>query len=418
MPRKTALEALERFRRDGAWSRQVLAALTKKNGLDGRDSALAARLFYGTVQNLALLDFYIGCYAKGKLEPKVRDILRLGAYQLLFMDKIPASAAVNQSVMLCRKAGYDRAAGLVNAVLRRLGDNKNALPPIPGEGTAAYLALRYSHPQWLVEELMALRGYEGAQAVLAADNAETPIYIQTNTLKTTSQALANDLKAVPHETIEGCLLLTQGGDFTQSEAFQKGDFYVQDPAARMAVIAADPQPGMRVLDTCAAPGGKSFAAAIAMKNQGQVDARDISDAKLNLVMDGADRMELTCIHCQAGDARDIQGGDYDVVMADVPCSGLGVIRKKPDIRYREKAELDRLPELQQELLESIATAVKPGGRLLYSTCTWRPRENGAVVERFLQTHPDFEKTQERTFWPDLDGTDGFYICRLERKNRI
>jgi 16S rRNA (cytosine967-C5)-methyltransferase len=149
-----------------------------------------------------------------------------------------------------------------------------------------------------------------------------------------------------------------------------------------------------------------------------VDARDISDAKLNLVMDGADRMELTCIHCQAGDARDIQGGAYDVVMADVPCSGLGVIRKKPDIRYREKAELDRLPELQQELLESIATAVKPGGRLLYSTCTWRPRENGAVVENFLQTHPDFEKTQERTFWPDLDGTDGFYICRLERKNKI
>jgi 16S rRNA (cytosine967-C5)-methyltransferase len=155
-----------------------------------------------------------------------------------------------------------------------------------------------------------------------------------------------------------------------------------------------------------------------MGDKGQVDARDISDAKLNLVMDGADRLGLACISCQAGDARDISGGDYDVVIADVPCSGLGVIRKKPDIRYREKAELDRLPELQLELLESIAQAVKPGGRLLYSTCTWRQRENGAVVEAFLQSHPQFEKTLERTFWPDLDGTDGFYICRMERKNRI
>jgi 16S rRNA (cytosine967-C5)-methyltransferase len=175
---------------------------------------------------------------------------------------------------------------------------------------------------------------------------------------------------------------------------------------------------MRVLDTCAAPGGKSFAAAIAMEDRGQVDARDISDAKLNLVMDGADRLGLRCISCQAGDARDITGGDYDVVIADVPCSGLGVIRKKPDIRYREKRELDQLPELQQELLESIAGAVKPGGRLLYSTCTWRQRENGAVVDSFLQSHPQFEKTLERTFWPDLDGTDGFYICRMERKNEI
>jgi 16S rRNA (cytosine967-C5)-methyltransferase len=395
-----------------------MGALTKKNGLDSRDAALAARMFYGTVQNLALLDFYIGGFAKGKLEPKVRDVLRLGAYQLLFMDKIPASAAVNQSVQLCRKAGYDRAAGLVNAVLRRISTQKDNLPPIPGEGTAAYLAVRYSHPQWLVEELMALRGYEGAQAVLAANNGETPIYIQTNTLKTTPEALAQQLGATAHDTIPGCLLLTAGGDFTQSEAFQKGLFYVQDPAARMAVMAADPKPGMRVLDTCAAPGGKSFAAAIAMENQGQVDARDISDAKLNLVMDGADRLGLSCISCQAGDARDITGGDYDVVIADVPCSGLGVIRKKPDIRYREKQELDRLPELQQELLESIARAVKPGGRLLYSTCTWRQRENGAVVEAFLQSHPQFEKTLERTFWPDLDGADGFYICRLERKNEI
>ena len=359
MPRKTALEALERFRRDGAWSRQVLNALTKKNALDGRDSALAARLFYGVLQNLALCDYYIGLYAKGKLEPKVRDILRLGVYQLLFMDRVPDSAAVNQSVLLCRKAGYDRASGLVNAVMRRISREKDALPEIPGKGTAGYLAVQYSHPQWLVEELISLKGYEGAEAVLRADNDPVPVYIQTNTLKTTPEDLAKALGGRMHDSVPGCILLENPGDFTKMDAFADGWFYVQDPAARMAVIYADPKPGMKVLDTCAAPGGKSFGAAIAMENRGVIHSRDISDSKLNLVMDGADRMGLSIIECKAGDAREICGGDYDVVIADLPCSGLGVIRKKPDIRYREQPELDRLPELQRDLLQSIASAVKP-----------------------------------------------------------
>ena len=418
MPRKTALEALERFRRDGAWSRQVLNALTKKNGLDGRDSALAARLFYGVLQNLALCDYYIGLYAKGKLEPKVRDILRLGVYQLLFMDRVPDSAAVNQSVLLCRKAGYDRASGLVNAVMRRISREKDTLPEIPGKGTAGYLAVRYSHPQWLVEELFSLRGYEGAEAVLRADNDPVPVYIQTNTLKTTPEDLAKALSGRMHDSVPGCILLENPGDFTKTDAFADGWFYVQDPAARMAVIYADPKPGMKVLDTCAAPGGKSFGAAIAMENRGVIHSRDISDSKLNLVMDGADRMGLSIIECKAVDAREISGGDYDVVIADLPCSGLGVIRKKPDIRYRERRELDRLPELQRELLRSIASAVKPGGVLVYSTCTWRQKENEEVSKWFLSMYPEFEKEIERTCWPDTDGMDGFYICRMKRKNEI
>lgn len=418
MPRKTALEALERFRRDGAWSRQVLNALTKKNGLDGRDSALAARMFYGVLQNLSLCDHYIGVYAKGKLEPKVRDIMRLGIYQLLFMDRVPVSAAVNQSVHLCKKNGYDRASGLVNAVLRRVSREKENLPEVPGEGRAEYLSVRYSHPQWIAEELMDLRGYEGAEAVLRANNDPVPVYIQTNTLKTTPEALCKNLGGQMHASIPGCILLETPGDFTKTDAFAAGHFYVQDPAARLAVIYADPRPGMKVLDTCAAPGGKSFGAAIAMKNSGTIHSRDISDSKLNLVMDGADRLGLSIIDCRAGDARDICGGDYDLVIADLPCSGLGVIRKKPDIRYREKNELDQLPELQKELLRSIATAVKPGGVLVYSTCTWRKRENEDVSEWFLKEHPEFEKEIERTCWPDLDGMDGFYICRMRRKNEI
>ena len=416
MPRKTALEALERFRRDGAWSRQVLNSLAGKNRLDGRDAALAARLFYGVLQNLTLCDFYIALFAKGKLEPKVRDILRLGVYQIVFMDRVPVRAAVSQSVLLCKKGGYDRASGLVNAVLRRIGEHINQLPEPPGEGTAEYLSVKYSHPLWIAEELIGLRGYEGAEAVLMANNAEVPVYIQTNTLKTTPEQLLAAVGGKMHDSIPGCILLENPGDITKSDAFCNGWFYVQDPAAHMAVSMADIRPGMRVLDTCSAPGGKSFAAAIAMENTGEVLSRDISGNKLNLVMDGADRLGLSVVETKEGDAREISGGDYDVVIADVPCSGLGVIRKKPDIRFRTKEELDSIPELQEELLESIATAVKPGGVLLYSTCTWRERENQGVTERFLAAHPEFIKEQERTFWPDLDGTDGFYVCRMKRKD--
>jgi len=269
-----------------------------------------------------------------------------------------------------------------------------------------------------VKELIERRGYDGAEACLRADNKPAPIYIQTNTLRTTPEELAGALGAKPfREEIPGCLVL-DSGDFTKTPEFRNGDFYVQDPAAHSAVLAAEPKPGMRILDVCSAPGGKSFAAAIAMRNEGVIHARDISAAKLNLVMDGADRMGLTMIECAQADARDTEDGGYDLVIADLPCSGLGVIRKKPDIRYREKAELDQLPELQRELLEAVSRAVKPGGRLLYSTCTWRRRENEAVTEGFLAAHQEFEKSLERTFWPDIDGTDGFYICRMERKNEI
>ncbi len=414
MPRRAALEALERFRRDAAWSRQVMGMTARKYALDGRDAALAARLFYGTLQNLALCDFYIDHYTKGRLEPKVRDILRLGVYQLLFMDRIPPSAAVDESVKLCRKLRYERAAGLVNAVLRRIERDRDHLPSVPGQGTPDYLSVLYSHPRWLVDELIALRGYDGAEAVLRADNGEPPVFIQVNTCRTTPEALAQML---PVRFSPLGLILMRDGDFTGTDAFHKGLFYVQDPAAHCVVDAAELEAGMRVLDACAAPGGKSFGAAIAMGNDGAVTARDILEKKLALVAEGARRMGLDCITCQAGDARDIKGGDYDVVFADVPCSGLGVIRKKPDIRYRTERELSSLPELQLELLEAAATAVRPGGRLIYSTCTWRPGENQGVTDSFLCGHPAFEKTLERTFWPDRDGTDGFYICRLERVKR-
>lgn len=415
MPRKTALDALERCRRADSWSSQTLSALLQRRELSGRDAAFCSRLFLGTLQNLYYLDFGIDHYTKGKLEPKLRDILRLGAYQLVFMDRVPAMAAVNESVKLCKACGYARASGLVNAVLRRIATG--GMPPLSNSGTAAYLSTRFSHPLALVEELIALRGYEGAAAVLACHNEAVPTYIQTNTLKTTAQSLAKALDAKPFEGVDGCLILS-GGAVAELAEFQDGLFYVQDPAARMAVSMAEIQPGMRVLDACAAPGGKSFAAAMDMKGEGEIVSCDISGAKLSLVADGAERMGLDWIDCRIRDARQIDEGMFDVILADVPCSGLGVIRKKPEIRYRSAAEAANLPALQGEILRHLAQFVKPDGVLLYSTCTWRPSENAAVTHAFCEQNKAFEIEQERTFWPDIDGTDGFYACRMRRKNGI
>ena len=415
MPRKTALEALERCRRGGAWSSQTLSTLLERRALDSRDAAFCSRLFLGTLQNLYYLDFCIDRCARGKLEPKLRDILRLGAYQLLFMDRVPAVAAVNESVKLCKACGYTRAAGLVNAVLRRL--SSEGTPEIPGEGSASYLSIRWSHPLPLVEELISLRGYEGAAAVLALDNEAAPTYIQTNYLRTTPEALAERLGAEPFAGVPGCLVFPGGAVAGRAE-FQDGLFYVQDPAARAAVYMAGVKPGMRILDACAAPGGKSFAAAMDMRDEGEIVSCDVSGAKLALVADGAERMGLSCIDCRVRDAREIDEGLFDLVIADVPCSGLGVIRKKPEIRYRDAAEAAGLPALQGEILRHLSASVAPGGSICYCTCTWREAENSAVTHAFLAENKDFEMEQERTFWPDLDGTDGFYSCRMRRKSGI
>ncbi len=413
MPRKTALDALERCRRDGAWSGQVLSSVLERANLSPRDASLASRIFFGTLQNIAFLDHCIAAYTKGKLEPKVRDILRTGAYQIFFMDRVPNSAAVNESVKLCKAGSFARAAGLVNAVLRRMA--KEGPAAVTGEGSASYLSILYSHPLWIVDELITERGYDGAEAVLKANNDAVPIYIQTNSLRTSPETLAKALMADAHESLSGCLVMTEGGNIAAMPEFQQGLFYVQDPAARMAVSMAAPQPGMRVLDACAAPGGKSFAAALEMEGQGEILSCDVSASKIELVAAGARRLGFDCIRCKAQDARTLSEGEFDLIIADVPCSGMGVIRKKPDIRYRDPNDIAQLPHLQLDILTNLCRGVKPGGAIAYSTCTWRSAENRGVVDAFLAQQKDFSIEKERTFWPDLDGTDGFYLCLIRRK---
>ena len=428
--RAAALEALMRCRRDRAWSGDVLDGILKRAELDRRDAALASRLCLGVLQNDRLCDFYIDSFCHTKLEPPVRDILRLGVYQLLFLDRVPARAAVSETVELCRTRGYARASGLVNAVLRRIADAES-LPEIPGEGTAAYLAIRYSHPEWLCEYLIKETGYAFAEAFLKKNNEPPKLFIQVNTLKVSTADYIRALQRadIPFEAMEpeGCIAL-EGGLATELPGFEEGLFYVQDRAARLAVEIAAPTPGMRVLDACACPGGKSFAAAIRMENRGSILSCDIHEKKLRVLKGGAERLGIGIIETSPMDGRifdEALENSFDLVIADVPCSGLGVIAKKPEIRTKKPEELQGLPAIQSAILDNLSRYVKPGGTLLYSTCTILKEENEAVVLRFLETHDNYRAEAFRccgvesdsgmyTFWPQVDGTDGFFAARLIR----
>ncbi len=436
--RETALRVLIACRVNGAWADAALKAHLSRDGLSGPDAALCSRIVYGVLQNQLLLDFYITAFCSQKpehLQPPLLDILRIGAYQILFLDKVPDSAAVNTSVELAKTAKRGQAAGLVNAVLRRLARSRGALPPIPERDEVRYLSTLYSHPRWLVKRILPLLGREETELLLAANNSQPPAAAQVNTCRTTAERLFEELQAAGvgaerHPWLPDCLLLSGTGNLERLDAFQRGAFYIQDVAARLAVLALDVRPGERLLDVCAAPGGKSFAAAIAMGDRGEILACDLHESKLKRIREGAERLGLACIETSAADGRVFHpewAAGFDAVLVDAPCSGLGIIRKKPDTRYKKPDSLFTLPVVQHDILDSAAAYVKPGGVLVYSTCTFLPEENGQVVDTFLSEHPAFSREMFRlppplgeapgevTLWPHRHGTDGFYICRMRRQ---
>ena len=431
--RETALNALIACRKDGAWSNSVLKTYTTRDGLDRREAALASRLCYGVLQNRSKLDFYLKQLLTGKLKdlhPVIHDILHLGLYQLFEMDKIPDSAAVNEAVTLakkyCRKQKF--APGLVNAVLRGAIRQKDTLRQ------PTCLEDRYSHPEKLVNLLRADVG-DKLEGMLRANNEAPDMVIQVNTLKTTTPELTKRLEeegvcVKSHPWMADCLVLADTGRLEQLPAFREGLFYVQDAAAKLSVLCAQLPQNARVLDCCAAPGGKSFAAAIAMGGTGHITSCDVHEHKIALIDGGAKRLGLSNITAGVQDAslcREQWIGQMDTVIADVPCSGYGIIRKKPDIRLKDPDTMRSLPQLQLAILRNQARYVRPGGVLLYSTCTVLKRENEAVVEAFLKENREFsvEKLNLPDIFPEnTDGmltlvpgqydTDGFFICRMRR----
>lgn len=434
--REVALQALYLTQKQGGWSDGVLKKLLLP--LDSREGALATRLCFGVLQNRGLLDFYLSHFSKiplKRMELQVVQILRLGAYQILFLDKIPPSAAVDSAVKLTKKhCKNQRASGMVNGILRNLVRNQETLPEIPQENPLEALSVLYSHPLWLVEQLARELPLQEVELCLQENNTQPPISAMINTVISSTQEVTASLEkegvsVTPHPWLDHCIFIKNTGNIEKLTAFQEGLFYIQDPASRLAALCGGVLPGQSLLDTCAAPGGKSMALAIAMENQGRVISCDLHPHKKKLIQSSATRLKLDCISPETANATEYNPSweqSFDLVLVDAPCSGLGVIAKKPDIRYKEEEPLKDLPQVQKKILQNVANYTKPGGVVVYSTCTILRRENQDVVDDFLSHHPQFSLEPFSlpfvgdvpqgflTLWPHKHQTDGFFMAKFRR----
>ncbi len=430
--RNAALEALLQVDVNEGYSNIVLDKTLRKRGLSGLDAAFASTLFYGVLERRLTLDYAISRFSDRKLSaltPKVLEILRLGVYQILFLDRVPDSAAVNESVKLAKENGAGKASGYVNGVLRSLLRGKETLV-WPDD------AVRYSCPAWLLALWRASYGEEIVAALLRSLSEPAPVAVRVNTVRTSAEELLRLLgqegvAASPREGFPDALVLEKPGSVASLRAFSEGLFHVQDLSSQLAARALGAQPGERVIDVCAAPGGKTFTIAEEMQNRGEILAFDKYKGKVRLIASGAQRLGLTAVRSAVRDAeRPAEPlAPADRVLCDAPCSGLGILRRKPEIRYKEKSALDSLPDLQYRILCEASKLVKPGGVLLYSTCTLNPAENGGVADRFLREHPAFspsplrlpqgivraapEPEHQLTLFPGVHGTDGFFLSRFE-----
>lgn len=402
--------------------------------LPPRDRAFLTALFYGTVERRLRLDYAIGALTARSVEslsPRVRAALRLGLYQLFYMPGVPPHAAVSETVALGRGQGER---GFLNAVLRR-GTERGAeeLLPDPTRDYVRYLSVRESIPLPIAKYFLQRIGKEETERLLVAFNERPPLSLRVNTLRITREALLSrlceaGLDAAADPIAPHGIRVREAPPVAEIPGFAVGDFFVQDTASQLTTELLSPTPDETVLDLCACPGGKSFGAAIAMGGTGRVIARDLHAAKLPLIVEGARRLGLSSITAEEHDASlpdpDLSGR-VDRVICDVPCSGLGVIAKKPDLRYRQLSSVTELAALSQSILAAAATAVRPGGTLVFSTCTLTREENEDAVEAFLSSHPDFypedfsfpglaSEGGMLTLWPHKTATDGFFMAKLRR----
>jgi len=414
-----------------AWADRALHGEARRLRLGARDLALATQLSYGTVQRASTLDHVIERLtrrAASSLDPPVLAALRLGVFQLVFLDRIPAHAAVGESVELAKRDA-PRGAGLVNAVLRRAGrEGRGIVAKLP-DATPKQAALKHSHPEWIAQLWWTTFGPETAKALMAADNEPAEPSLRANTLKTTARQLAERIPA--HVVDDEALLLDGPFDAFESPEWRAGELMPQSRAAMAVSRALAPVPGERVLDLCAAPGGKTTHLAALMGNRGEVVAVEKHPGRADALRKTAARMGATIVDVRTQDAtRQVEAGEtFDRVLVDPPCSDLGTLASRPDARWRKAGRPEALAALQRQLLEAGAAALKPGGTLVYSTCTISPTENERVVAAFLAAHENFFATdlgvdvppwkhptmpQHLQTFPHRDRTDGFFVARLRR----
>jgi 16S rRNA (cytosine967-C5)-methyltransferase len=370
---------------------------------DERDRSLAGEIATGTLRWQGAFDPVIAAFTRRpveKLDGEILDILRLSAFQLLHLDRIPASAVVNDAVDLARKAGKKSAAGLVNAILRRISRERNHLP-LPQRPSLEYLATTLSHPEWLVSRWVQRYGFEATEAWAIFDNSPAALTLRVNTLRTSRESVAtmlaaHDVEVTATRFAADGLTVTRGNPLLTPLA-ATGLFLIQDEASQLVASLAAPKPGDRVLDACASPGGKTTAMAAAMGNRGLIIATDLRGKRVGLLRRTIETMGATCAHAVRADVSAALPfvSEFDCVLLDAPCSGLGTLRRDPDIRWRRTEEsLAPLAAAQVQMLTQTAKVVASGGRLIYATCSSEPDENEDVVERFLSTHPSFSRAPE------------------------
>lgn len=444
--RGLALRVLIDVEQNGAFANLALNKVLEKYRPGKLDRAFATELAYGVLRSLNTLDWVLAQFVSQPLDRQsipVRNILRLGVYQLMFMDRVPNAAACNEAAVLARQYGHEGVVRFVNGVLRnvsrRLGEIKY---PALHENPVEHIALKYSHPHWLVKRWLEEFGPEDTIAICRADNEPAPNTIRTNTLKISREELAEKLSreglSVAKTSFAPEGLYIEGFLSPGSlDSFQEGLFQIQDESSMLAARALAPLPGSLVIDACAAPGGKTTHLAQLMENRGKILAFDIHPHKLDLIKENCSRLGVEIVEVAGGDARELPGrlhGQADFVLVDAPCSGLGVLRRRPDARWRKNEhEIAELVQLQSQILDSASRCVKDGGVLLYSTCSITHEENLGQVENFLSGHPwfeleklnenlpgglDYKNTLSRGYiqiYPGSHGMDGFFIARMRKK---
>lgn len=425
--RELVLGLLLQITRDGEYSHIAIAAvLNKYQYLDKRERAFITRVTEGTLEHQIELDYIINQFSNtkvNKMKPVIRCIIRSSVYELKYMDSIPASATCNEAVKLVKKKGFKNLTGFVNGVLRNISRNLEQIEYPKKEDNLVYsLSVLYSIPEWIVQQWLQTYEESVVEQMLSSFLSEAPISIRTNLTRITPEELKQELEREgieiqQNEELPYAFFITGGLDYLSSlQAFQKGHFYVQNVSSMKVAEAAEPKEGDYVIDVCAAPGGKSIHIAEKLHGTGMVDARDLTEYKVNLMEQNMKRCGIANMKTSCQDARILDQNSVeraDIVIADLPCSGLGVMRRKKDIRYKMTPEkLEELVLLQREILETVQGYVKPGGKLIYSTCTISQEENQKNVDWFLKQHPDYACEFLEQILPLDQTSDGFFVAKM------
>lgn len=422
--REAAFLSLQKFERDGKYLNIELSASIEKFKLRGAEKALYTALLYGVIERRLTLEYLLEKYSSrpvAEIDRDVKTAVLLGLYQLRFMDKIPPSAAVNESVALLRRFyAKKNSEGFANAVLRAAASDGKS-PVFPKGNTARRLSVQYSVAPWICEKFIADLGFDTAEKILAASFSHPKLTLAANTLKISRDELADKLAASGIKC-EKTAFSPRGVRLLENIPYDalpadEGLFFVEDEASQLCGEALGALPGDTVLDACACPGGKSFYSAVRMENHGRIVACDLHKSKLSLVSSGADRLGISIIETREQNSAEFcpELPPFDKVLCDVPCSGLGVLAKKPEIRYKSESDVARLPSVQYSILDNCSKYVRSGGTLVYSTCTVTKDENESVTEKFASLHPDFTLVSSRRLLPG-DCGDGFYIAKFVKRD--